>query len=108
MPTDHPPDPELAAERVHLAASRAALARMRARTGALDAAAAGDWVSREFLESAFAERRGRSPTTPACRCSSAGSTTCPTARSAARASTSAVGTSPTRTATRWSSTGGRR
>jgi DNA helicase IV len=30
---------------------------MRARTESLDSAAAGDWVSREFLESAFAERR---------------------------------------------------
>jgi DNA helicase IV len=30
---------------------------MRARTESLDSAAAGDWVSREFLEAAFAERR---------------------------------------------------
>jgi DNA helicase IV len=48
---------DLAAEQAHLDASRAALARMRARTEALDSAAAGDWVSREFLEAAFAERR---------------------------------------------------
>jgi DNA helicase IV len=48
---------DLQAEQVHLDESRAALARMRARTESLDSAAAGDWVSREFLESAFAERR---------------------------------------------------
>ncbi len=54
--TDHPPDPELAAEQEHLAESRRQLARMRERTAALDAAAAGDWVSREYLESAFALR----------------------------------------------------
>jgi DNA helicase IV len=55
-----PPDlrtDDLAAEQAHLDESRAALARMRARTETLDSAAAGDWVSREFLESAFAERR---------------------------------------------------
>ncbi|HET6166936.1 MAG TPA: AAA family ATPase, partial [Marmoricola sp.] len=48
---------DLAAEQAHLDESRAALARMRARTESLDSSAAGDWVSREFLESAFAERR---------------------------------------------------
>ena len=48
---------DLRAEQQHLDESRAALARMRARTESLDAAAAGDWVSREFLEAAFAERR---------------------------------------------------
>lgn len=48
---------DLRAEQRHLDDSRAALARMRARTEALDSAAAGDWVSREFLEAAFAERR---------------------------------------------------
>ncbi|HEX7716412.1 MAG TPA: AAA family ATPase, partial [Marmoricola sp.] len=47
----------LQAEQAHLDESRAALARMRARTESLDSAAAGDWVSREFLEAAFAERR---------------------------------------------------
>ena len=47
------PDPELEAERLHLSESRAALARMRERTAGLDSAAAGDWVSRKFLESAF-------------------------------------------------------
>ncbi|HEX2895475.1 MAG TPA: ATP-binding domain-containing protein [Marmoricola sp.] len=51
------PDAELSAEQAHLDASRAALARMRARTESLDSAAAGDWISREFLEAAFAERR---------------------------------------------------
>jgi DNA helicase IV len=47
-----PSDPravELAAEREHLSASRAALARMRARTTSLDPSAAGDWVSQQFL-----------------------------------------------------------
>jgi hypothetical protein len=48
---------DLESEQVHLDESRAALARMRARTESLDSAAAGDWVSREFLESAFAARR---------------------------------------------------
>jgi hypothetical protein len=49
-------DPELDAERAHLAASRAALARMRERTAALDSSAAGDWVSRKFLESTIYQR----------------------------------------------------
>lgn len=55
-PTDHPPDPELAAEREHLAESRRQLARMRERTEAMDAGTAADWVSREVLESTLAER----------------------------------------------------
>ena len=50
------PDPDLAGERDHLAASRAALARMRDRTSRLDSAAAGDWVSQRFLESAIVAR----------------------------------------------------
>ena len=50
-------DPNLAAEQRHLADARAALARMRARTEALDSTAAGDWVSQQYLESAFALRR---------------------------------------------------
>ncbi|HEY6933358.1 MAG TPA: AAA family ATPase [Marmoricola sp.] len=50
-------DPQLAVERHHLAEARAALATMRARAEALDSAAAGDWVSQQFLESAFALRR---------------------------------------------------
>jgi DNA helicase IV len=49
-------DPDLGSERDHLTASRAALSRMRARTSGLDASAAGDWVSRQFLESALARR----------------------------------------------------
>ncbi len=53
MPTS---DAELAAEQAHLAASREQLARMRERTAAMDSAAAGDWVSREYLESTFALR----------------------------------------------------
>ena len=48
-----PTDPELDAERAHLTASRAALARMRERTAALDSSAAGDWVSQKFLQSAL-------------------------------------------------------
>ncbi|HET6651915.1 MAG TPA: AAA family ATPase [Nocardioides sp.] len=52
-PHNSPADPELEAERRHLTESRAALARMRERTAGLDSAAAGDWVSRKFLESAF-------------------------------------------------------
>ena len=51
-----PADPELAAEQEHLAESRRQLGRMRERTAAMDAAAAGDWVSREVLESTFALR----------------------------------------------------
>jgi DNA helicase IV len=57
-PTDsHLSTDDLTAEQVHLEESRAALARMRARTESLDSSAAGDWVSQEFLESAFAARR---------------------------------------------------
>lgn len=47
---------ELAAEQAHLASSREQLARMRERTAAMDSSAAGDWVSREYLESTFALR----------------------------------------------------
>ncbi|HSE08365.1 MAG TPA: AAA family ATPase [Nocardioidaceae bacterium] len=50
-PTDPVPDP-IATEREHLSRSRAALARMRARTASLDTGAAGDWVSQQVLESA--------------------------------------------------------
>ena len=46
----HPPDVELRAEQEHLAESRRQLARMRERTAAMDAAAAGDLVSRENHE----------------------------------------------------------
>ncbi len=53
-PTTH--DPDLAAERDHLSASRSALSRMRDRTAALDSAAAGDWVSQKYLESAIFAR----------------------------------------------------
>ena len=49
-------DPELAAEQAHLAGSRAQLARMRDRTASMDSAAAGDWVSQQYLESTFALR----------------------------------------------------
>src|SRR3954454_18018141 len=48
--------PELTTEREHLTASRAALARMRARTSSLDSSAAGDWVSQQILESAIYRR----------------------------------------------------
>ena len=47
---------ELAREQEHLAESRRQLARMRERTASMDASAAADWVSREFLESTFALR----------------------------------------------------
>ena len=63
MPTPTPPTPvpdshpdDLATEQQHLADSRAALARMRARTAGLDSSAAGDWVSQKFLESAIFQR----------------------------------------------------
>ena len=54
--TAHPPDPELLREQQHLTESRRQLARMRERTASMDAGAAADWVSREFLESTFALR----------------------------------------------------
>ncbi|HJR38483.1 MAG TPA: AAA family ATPase [Nocardioidaceae bacterium] len=54
--SDAAPTDDLASERAHLAGSRAALARMRARTASLDSSAAGDWVSRQFLESAIYRR----------------------------------------------------
>jgi DNA helicase IV len=57
LQTDNLQTDDLRTEQVHLDESREALARMRARTESLDSAAAGDWVSREFLEAAFAERR---------------------------------------------------
>jgi DNA helicase IV len=50
VPTD------LETEQQHLTDSRAALARMRDRTGGLDSSAAGDWVSQRFLESAISRR----------------------------------------------------
>lgn len=56
-PAPHDTHSELEAEQAHLDESRSALARMRARTESLDSAAAGDWVSREFLEATFAGRR---------------------------------------------------
>ncbi|XRQ14914.1 HelD family protein [Actinomadura welshii] len=46
----------LAAERAHLAESRAALRRMREHAESLSADAAGDWVSRQFLESLLDQR----------------------------------------------------
>ncbi len=51
MPTD-----DLISEQHHLAESREQLARMRARTAAMDASAGGDWVSREYLQSTFVLR----------------------------------------------------
>ena len=47
---------ELAAEQAHLSSSREQLKRMRDRTASMDSSAAGDWVSREYLESTFALR----------------------------------------------------
>ena len=49
-------EPELDLEREHLARSREGLARMRARTAALDSDAAGNWVSQQVLESAIYRR----------------------------------------------------
>jgi DNA helicase IV len=46
----------LEAERAHLDQSRQSLARMRARTAALDRGAAGDWVSQQVLESSLWRR----------------------------------------------------
>src|SRR6478672_5851196 len=51
-----PADADLTTERDHLSASRAALARMRDRTAALDSSAAGDWVSQKYLQSAIVQR----------------------------------------------------
>lgn len=51
QPDDDVSNPELAQEQRHLAASRRALARMRERAASLDSSAAGDWVSRQVLES---------------------------------------------------------
>ena len=58
MPATTPPTRpfDLAAERDHLHAARAALSRMRDRTAGLDSAAAGDPVSQQFLESAILRR----------------------------------------------------
>src|SRR3954463_11346386 len=67
MHSDPDPDPDLTGERDHLAASRAALARMRSRTASLDSSAAGDWVSQQFLESAIFRRMkalAAAPTVP--------------------------------------------
>ena len=78
---------------------------MRERTEAMDAAAAGDWVSREYLESTFALRMKQLADDP----------TIPLffgrldyGRRRRDGSTSAGATSPTRPASRWWSTGGRR
>ncbi|SNS52005.1 HelD family protein [Actinomadura mexicana] len=46
----------LAAERAHLAESRAALRRMREHAASLSADVAADWVSRQFLESLLDQR----------------------------------------------------
>jgi DNA helicase IV len=50
------PADDLISEQNHLTHSREQLARMRARTASMDASAGGDWVSREYLQSAFALR----------------------------------------------------
>src|SRR4051812_2697229 len=51
MPTQEAEDtdPEIAVERAHLRVSREALRRMRENVLALDASAAGDWVSAQVL-----------------------------------------------------------
>ncbi|TDB86867.1 AAA family ATPase [Actinomadura sp. KC216] len=60
---DEPDEPErpgeadvLAAERAHLAESRAALRRMREHARSLSADVAADWVSKQFLESLLDQR----------------------------------------------------
>ena len=55
MPTGHPPDTELAAERRHLERSREQLQRMRRRTAGLDAQG-GNGVSTEYLKAALWHR----------------------------------------------------
>lgn len=55
MPADLPTD-VLDAERAHLAAARAALRAMREHARSLSADAAGDWVSREILQSLLDQR----------------------------------------------------
>ena len=55
QPADPRPDPELAAERHHLTASRAALARMRTAVAGLSAQG-GDGVSTEYLRAALWHR----------------------------------------------------
>ncbi|GAA4097975.1 AAA family ATPase [Actinomadura miaoliensis] len=57
-PQDEPADSEavLAAERAHLAESRAALRRMRETARSLSADVAADWVSRQYLESLLDQR----------------------------------------------------
>ncbi|MEV4008650.1 AAA family ATPase [Actinomadura sp. NPDC049753] len=62
MPAEpaEPADPSepavLAAERAHLAESRAALRRMREHAASLSADVAADWVSKQFLESLLDQR----------------------------------------------------
>ncbi|RFS82423.1 AAA family ATPase [Actinomadura spongiicola] len=57
---DEPVQPDqaavLAAERAHLAASRAALRRMREHASGLSADVAADWVSKQYLESLLDQR----------------------------------------------------
>ena len=82
---------------------------MRERTAAMDAAAAGDWVSREYLESTFALRMRQladDPTVPLFFGRLDYDEERP--RFIGRASTSGAATSPTRPASRWWSTGARR
>lgn len=50
------PATTLAAERAHLATSRAALRAMREHAGSLSADAAGDWVSRQVLQGQLDQR----------------------------------------------------
>ncbi|MBB2914751.1 DNA helicase IV [Streptosporangium becharense] len=53
--TDDPAE-TLAAERAHLAASRAALRAMREHAGSLSSDAAGDWVSQQILQALLDQR----------------------------------------------------
>ncbi len=58
MPTPTQPDLDLDldGERHHHSQARHQLTRMRERTASMDSAAAGDWVSRAYLDSTFALR----------------------------------------------------
>jgi hypothetical protein len=91
------PTTDLEAEQQHLTDSREQLGRMRERTARMDASAGGDWVSREYLRSAFALRMKQladDPTIPLFF----GRLTTPTGSGT---STSGAGTSATSRATRW-------
>ena len=88
----------LAAERTHLAKSRAALRQMREHTAGLTAIG-GDHVSTEHLKQALYRRMKALEDSPTFRCSSAGwTTTRPMELSRTKRSTSGAAMSPGRQA----------